>query len=65
MLHKKWLWVTMGVLALVLIGIGLVQVGYHAGYKEGQLDYARGHLRWTIMDGIITEFHGLDAEETK
>lgn len=39
---------------------------YRFGYREGQLDYARNHIRWTIMDGIITEFHGLDAKvETK
>ena len=65
MLEKKWPWVTMGVLSLVLIGIGLVNVGYHAGYREGQLEYARGHLRWSIMDGIVVEFHGLDVQEAK
>ena len=36
--------------------------GFRFGYREGQLDYARSHIRWTIMDGIITEFHGLDAK---
>lgn len=38
---------------------------FRAGYKDGQLDAARGNLRWTIMEGVIVEFHGLDVQEAK
>jgi len=47
----------------VLMGIAGIFAGYRCGYKDGQLDAARGHLRWSIMDGVVVEFHGLDVDQ--
>ena len=61
---KKYAWI----IALFEIGAFFAAgffFGTRAGFKKGQLEYARNHIRWTVMDGVITEFHGLDAEETK
>lgn len=47
--------------AAVVIAIVGIIAGFRAGYRDGQLDYARHKLRWSIMDGIIVEFHGVDG----
>ena len=44
---------------------GVSWATYRYGYKDGQLDAARGRLRWAIMDSVVVEFHGLDVQEAK
>lgn len=61
---KKYAWI-IGLAELGAFFAAGFLFGTRAGFKNGQIEYARNHIRWTVMDGIITEFHGLDAEVGK
>ena len=49
------------IMVLTAAVFGVSWATYRSGYKDGQLDAARGRLRWAIMDSVVVEFHGLDV----
>jgi len=47
-------------IATIVVAIAIVGLltGYFGGYYAGQIDYARSHIRYTIIEGKIIHIMG-------
>lgn len=47
------------------IAVSLIanNIGYNEGYKEGQINYSLGKIKYTVMEGIKVHFYGTVEEK--